>query len=78
MNNRNIIDKELVNLRSITQIAAHYDGLEVRSVRHFVNERKFNGLNKSGAVYKIGTRVYLDLPVFDSWLRTHIESEEIA
>jgi len=62
---------ELLALCSINQIADQYTALDTRKIRHFVNERKFNGLSKSGAVFKVGPRIFLNPHKFDQWLRSH-------
>jgi hypothetical protein len=55
------------NLKSVTDFAEATPFTESQ-LRWWIFRAAENGLNKAGAVIRIGRRVYIDTDAFDRWL----------
>jgi hypothetical protein len=65
------------HLCTIDQVAASVPAFRNnhRTVRHLINKGRENGLFASGAVVRLGSRLYVDLRKFNQWLSTRLEGE---
>lgn len=54
-------------LKTVAAFAAEQPFSE-GSVRWWIFQAKENGLEKTGAIVRIGRRVYIDTVAFDAWL----------
>lgn len=61
------------NLLTVEQTAQQIPALTEAAIRWHLFNRKMNGLSKSGAVIKVGRRVFIDLPNFVGWLKSQGE-----
>jgi len=57
------------------QISELTPGLSPKLITNFLNERKTNGLSSSGAVIKVGKKIWLNQEKFLSWFFSHIETD---
>ena len=54
-------------LKTVAAFAAEQPFSE-GSVRWWIHMARANGLDKAGAIVRIGRRVYIDTAAFDAWL----------
>jgi len=59
------------NIFTVEQAAKQIPALTEPAIRWHLFNRQLNGLSKSGAVIKNGRRVFLDVPKYIEWLRSH-------
>lgn len=58
-------------LLTVKQFAASQPALSDSGVRWAVFNQDFNGLSKSGAIIRAGTRVLIDPTLYLTWLQTN-------
>jgi hypothetical protein len=58
-------------LATVRQLAEQQPALSVGSIRWCIFNAATNGLDKSGALVRVGRRVLLDPALFMAWLRTN-------
>ena len=56
------------DLRSISQFADENPAFTEPAIRWFIFNAKKNGLDRLGAIKRIGRRVYIDSPKFSNWV----------
>jgi hypothetical protein len=56
------------HLRTVAQFAREYDAFREPSIRWLIFKARENGLEKAGAIVRIGRRVYLDPQRFFAWV----------
>jgi hypothetical protein len=55
-------------LRTVAQFAHEYDAFREPSLRWLIFSARQNGLEKAGAIVRIGRRVYIDPARFFTWV----------
>ncbi len=60
---------DLNKLITAYELSAKYPKLKMSSIRYWLEYRKDNGLQDSGAIVKISRRTYIDEAKFMDWLQ---------
>lgn len=55
---------------SVNQLAQRQPALSVHAIRHILFNKEKNGLDKSGAVCRIGKKVLIDESKFIAWIQS--------
>lgn len=70
------VGDNISQLLTVKDFIARYPNFTNGGLRQQIFEREFNGLDKSGALIKVGRKVMIDADKYLAWIRTNPKREK--